>query len=131
MYVRKNNKLTRITDKNSICYYSKGTQHKCCTHQHYCIFNNNRHTLEQDIHQLEQKITTFENIKNAAINGEIIYHQELDPYYTTNGTDVKLEDKFLNALNVKIDNLKYDLKNLINFRLDVIHGKIGGYGYES
>ena len=45
-------------------------------------------------------------------------------------TGVKLTDNFLGAVNRKIANIEYDLKGLINFRLDVIHGKIGGYGYD-
>ena len=116
--------------------------HELCNHKHYCIFNENRTKLEQDINELETKLNNFENIKNAAINGEIIYHSDLDSYYdvsvdvytgsdgqTHYKTDVTVKDNFVGAVNLKIENLKYDLKNLIDFMLDVIHGKIGGYGY--
>ena len=125
------------------CYYSPGTdKHSTCTHTQYCIFNENRTILETEITKLENKLNDFKNIKDAAINGDIIYHEELDDYYiiridkytgidgkTRYKTDVKIKDKFMGALNRKIDNLEYDLKGLLNFRLDVLHGKVGGYGY--
>ena len=133
-----------MLEKINTCYYSPGTdKHTCCTHQHYCIFNPNRTELERQITSLENEITNFKKIKNAAINGEVIYHEELDPYYNisidsytgTDGkihyrTDVKITDKFLNAINIKLDNLRYDLKGLLQFRLDVLHGRIDGYGCE-
>ena len=116
--------------------------HEYCNHKHYCIFNKNRAELEQNIHKLETELKDFENIKNAAINGEIIYHNELDNYYDINvdvytgtdgethyKTDVTVTDKFMGAINRKIENLKYDLRNLNNFRLDVLHGKVDGYGF--
>ena len=116
--------------------------HEHCNHKHYCIFNENRTKLETDITRLEKQINNFENIKNAAINGEVIYHPELDSYYDINissytgvdgklhyKTSVKLTDRFIGGVNRKIENLKYDLRNLINFRLNVLHGKIGGYSY--
>ena len=125
------------------CYYSPGTdQHTCCTHTHYCIFNHNRTTLETNITQLENQINDFKKIKTAAINGEVIYHKGLESFYTISSTeyigidgrihykfDVKINDKFINALNNKIINLEYDLENLLYFKRDVLHGKIGGYGY--
>lgn len=93
---------------------------------------------------MENKLKSFRNIKDAAINGEIIYHNELDGYYNIEisgytgvdgkqqfKTGVSITDNFLNAVNLKITNLEYDLKNLNDFRLDVIHGKKGGYGYGS
>ena len=74
-----------MMSKLNDCNYSPGDdQHECCTHNHYCIFNENRTKLEKDIHELETKLNKFENIKNAAINGEIIYHSDLDSYYTIN-----------------------------------------------
>ena len=123
------------------CSYSPGKNKHNCTHQHYCIFNKNRTQLEQNIHEIETKLTQFENIKNAAINGEAIYHKELDTCYEisidvytgTDGethykTDVQINDKFMGVINLKIENLRYDLKNLINYRLDILHGKVDGYG---
>ena len=96
--------------------------HELCIHQHYCIFNKNRTELETNITQLQNKLQEFQNIKDAAINGETIYHEELADYYST--------DKFMGALNRKIENVEYDLKGLLDFRLDVLHGKKEGYGYD-
>ena len=129
--------------KLNTCYWSPGDdQHECCTHQHYCIFNHNRTELETNITQLENQIMDFKRIKEAAINGEVVYHKGLSDFYTISSAeyigldgkvhhkfDVKLSDRFMNALNNKIINLEYDLKNLLLFRRDVLHGKIGGYGY--
>ena len=119
------------------------TPHDQCLHPHYCVFNQNRISLESQIIQVENKLNDFKNIKDAAINGEIIYHKELDGYYDIEiseytgvdgkqhfKTGVSLAANFLGAVNRKISNLEYDLKGLIDFRLDVIHGKIGGYGYD-
>ena len=116
--------------------------HELCIHQHYCIFNKNRTQLETNITQLQNKLHEFKNIKDAAINGEIIYHKELDGYYSIERTayhgaggnvhykvDVKVKDNFIGAVNRKIENLEYDLKGLLNFKFDVLHGKKGGYGY--
>ena len=119
------------------------TPHEQCLHTHYCIFNKNRINLESQIIQVENKLKDFRNIKDAAINGEIIYHDELEGYYDIEiseytgvdgkqhfKTGVNIADNFLNAVNRKISNLEYDLKKLLDFRLDVIHGKKGGYGYD-
>lgn len=125
------------------CYYSPGTdQHQYCTHTQYCIFNKNRTQLETDITKLQNNITQYKKIKEAAINGQIIYHKGLDDFYNISSTEyigidgkkhykfeVKLKEKFMNALNNKIINLEYDLKNLEYYRRDILHGKIGGYGY--
>lgn len=130
-----------MVDLNT-CYYSPGTdKHNTCTHTHYCIFNKNRTKLETQITQLENKIKKIQKVKEAAINGEIIYNTELDDYYnvsvdvytgidglTHSKIDVTVKDNFLNAVNIKLNNLEYDLKQLLNFRLDILHGKIGGYG---
>ena len=119
------------------------TPHDNCIHNHYCIFNQNRNNLEHNIIEIEKELNQFQELKEDAINGIIRYHEELDPYYTitiskytgTDGKehhkiDVTTDDNFMAAVNRKIKNLKYDLKNLLNFRIDVIHGKIGGYSYE-
>ena len=125
------------------CYYSPGTnQHSQCTHTHYCIFNKNRTELETQMTTLEKHIQQFKKIKEAAINGEVIYHKGLHDFYNFTSseyigidgkkhykTGIALSDKFINALNNKIINLEYDLENLNYFRRDILHGKIGGYGY--
>ena len=124
------------------CRHSPSGKHECI-HQHYCIFNSNRAELENKIINLQKKIDEFKHIKHCFINGEIIYHDELAEYYqfdTTSyvGADnnihfkigVTVKDGFIGAINHKIKVLGYDLKNLEKFRLDVLHGKIGGYGYD-
>ena len=87
--------------------------HELCTHKHYCIFNEKREDLEKSITKLENDLNKSLRVKDMVINGEI-----------------DASDNFINGLNRRVDNLQYDLRNLNNFRLDVLHGKIGGYGYE-
>ena len=156
MYVRKTTMKKGPKPNLNECYYSPVTPntlqmqdgvisivspHEYCYHTHYCIFNENRTNLEKEITGLENELTRFKNIKDATINGEIIYAKELDDYYNVSvdvytgidggthcKTDVTLKDNFMGALNRKIDNLEYDLQNLLRFRIDVLHGKIGGYG---
>ena len=125
------------------CHYSPGTdKHNTCTHTHYCIFNPNRTELETQLTQLTNTIKQYKKIKEAAINGETIYHKGLKDFYTIETTEyigfdgkthhkfeVKLSNKFMNALNNKIINLEYDLQNLEYYKRDILHGKIGGYGY--
>lgn len=159
MYVKKIEHKKRIKQDLNSCTYNpikpnilqmdNGTikiinPHDNCLHNHYCIFNKNRHNLESNIIEIENKLTQFQEMKEDAINGIIRYHEELDPYYTITNSkytgidgkehrkiDVTTDDKFIAAINRKIENLKYDLKNLLNFRIDVIHGKIEGYSYDS
>ena len=127
------------------CSYTPGTKdpHKQCTHKHYCIFNTNRKELENNISQLQNELHQFEHIKHCYINGEIIYHEDLDDYYNielikyTDGygvsrikTSVNVTEGFIGRLNTKIKNLTYDLKNLEKFKIDVIHKKVDGFGGE-
>ena len=122
------------------CEYDPSGKH--CTHKHYCIFNKNRTNLENKIMKLGTKLEEYHHIKHCFINGEIIYHDDLKDYYTIEitgyvgadeekhyKTGVKVNDNFINVLNRKIDNLNYDLKNLVKYREDIIHGKINGFGY--
>ena len=87
--------------------------HELCNHKHYCIFNEKREDLEKSITKLENDLNESLRVKDMVINGEI-----------------DASDTFINGLNRRVDNLQYDLRNLNNFRLDVLHGRIGGYGYE-
>ena len=124
------------------CKYDPSGKHEC-THQHYCIFNSNRAELENKITNLTKSVDEFKHIKHCFINDELIYHKELDEYYIIEkgqytGTDgeihfkigVSVKEGFINAVNHKIKVLEYDLKNLKKFRLDILHGKIGGYSYD-
>ena len=158
MYVRKPTTKKQIKPNMNECYYSPVqpnilqmengiisiiSPHQYCFHNHYCIFNKNRTELETQITQLENTLTQFRQIKEAAINGETIYHKGLEDFYNITSSEyigidgkthhkfeVQMTDRFMNALNNKIINLEYDLKNLEYYRRDILHGKIGGYGYE-
>lgn len=101
-----------MSDINN-CYYSTGTdKHSCCTHQHYCIFNENRIRLETDITQLEnelhQRIHDLKFIKNEG---------------TKNSADYKATKERITILNTDLDNLR-------KFRKEIIENKeVKGYGY--
>ena len=97
------------------CFYSPGTdQHSCCTHPHYCIFNENRINLEKDITKLEnelhQRITDLKFIKNEGTN---------------NCADYEATKNRITVLNT-------DLEHLRNFRNKIIENKeVKGYGYKN
>ena len=123
------------------CEYDTSGGHNC-KHTHYCIFNQNRGQLEYEIIKLSNQINELEHVKHCFINGEIIYREELAYYYVFDTTEymdgegnthfkigVNVRDGFEGAVNIKIMNLEYDLKNLERFREDVLHGKVDGYGY--
>ena len=94
------------------CYYSPGTdQHACCTHTHYCIFNNNRIRLENDIHKLEtelhQRIKDLKFIKNEGTN---------------NCADYEATKDRITLLNRDLENLRKSRKNIIE------NTEVKGYG---
>lgn len=99
--------------KINTCYYSPGDdKHDACTHQHYCIFNNNRIQLETDITKLEnelhQRIYDLKFIKNEGTNNSADYEA------------TKNRIKILNA----------DLEHLRNHRNKIIENKeVKGYGF--
>ena len=101
-----------MNDLNT-CYWSPGTdKHSCCTHQHYCIFNNNRIKLETDILKLEnelhQRIYDLKFIKNEGTNNCADYE----------------------ATKNRITLLNNDLENLRKFRNKIIENKgVRGYGF--
>ena len=101
-----------MNDLNT-CYWSPGTdKHSCCTHQHYCIFNNNRIQLETDILKLEnelhQRIYDLKFIKNEGTNNCADYE----------------------ATKNRITLLNNDLENLRKFRNKIIENKgVRGYGF--
>ena len=101
-----------MNDLNT-CYWSPGTdKHSCCTHQHYCIFNNNRIKLETDILKLEnelhQRIYDLKFIKNEGTNNCVDYE----------------------ATKNRITLLNNDLENLRKFRNEIIKNKeVRGYGF--
>ena len=103
-----------MMSKINTCYYSPGEdKHSCCTHQHYCIFNQNRIRLETDITKLEnelhQKIYDLKFIKNEGTNNSADYE----------------------ATKNRIRILNEDLEHLRKFRNKIIENKEAeGYGFE-
>ena len=102
----------KMSDINT-CYWSPGEdQHECCTHQHYCIFNNNRIQLETDITKLEnelhQRIHDLKFIKNEGTNNCADYE----------------------ATKNRIKILNSDLEHLRKFRKKIIENtEVKGYGF--
>jgi len=95
------------------CYYSPGTdKHECCTHQHYCIFNNNRIQLDHDITRLEtelhQRIIDLKFIKNEGTN---------------NCADYEATKERITLLNRDLENLRKSRRNIIE------NTEVRGYGY--
>ena len=103
-----------MMSKINTCYWSPGEDgHNCCTHQHYCIFNKNRITLETDITKLEnelhQRIHDLKFIKNEGTHNSADYEA------------TKNRIKILNA----------DLEHLRKHRNKIIENKEAkGYGYQ-
>lgn len=100
-----------MNDLNT-CYWSPGTdKHSCCTHPHFCIFNQNRIRLDNDIHRLEtelhQRITDLKFIKNEG---------------TDNCADYE-------ATKERITILNNDLSNLRKSRRNIIERRLKGYGF--
>ena len=101
-----------MNDLNT-CYWSPGNdKHTCCTHQHFCIFNENRIRLDNDIHKLEtelhKRITDLKFIKNEG---------------TPNSADYE-------ATRERITILNNDLEILRKSRQKIIENKeVKGYGY--
>lgn len=102
-----------MMSKINTCYYSPGEdKHDCCTHPHYCIFNQNRIRLETDINKLEnelhQKIYDLKFIKNEGTNNSADYE----------------------ATKNRIRILNEDLEHLRKFRNKIIENKEAvGYGF--
>lgn len=105
--------LKKIIDYNT-CYYSPGDndKHSCCTHPHYCIFNNNRINLESQIHSLEKEL-----------------HSHIQSY-----TALKTGRNYTNAdyrqTKEAIKLLNEDLNNLRGFKEKIKNKEVKGYGYQ-
>ena len=93
------------------CYFSEGTKHKCCTHQHYCIFNSNRIALEKQIGQLLRRLNHLELQLSNLRSGE---------YFTTANYDETKKE---------IQIIKTDLRNLRLFENRILKKEIDGYGF--
>ena len=46
------------------CWYSPAEHHSACTHQNYCILNDNRHMLEVRISGILEKINHIKKLQN-------------------------------------------------------------------
>ena len=99
--------------KINTCYYSPGEdKHSCCTHPHYCIFNQNRIRLETDINKLENELH------------QIIYDLKIIKNERTNNC----ED--YEATKDRIRILNEDLEHLRKFRNKIIENtEAVGYGF--
>ena len=102
-----------MMSKINTCFYSSGDdKHECCTHPHYCIFNQNRINLETDITKLEnelhQRIYDLKFIKNEGTN---------------NSADYEVTKERIRILNT-------DLEHLRKHRNKIIENKeVKGYGF--
>lgn len=97
-------------DENT-CYYSEGGRHKCCTHQHYCIFNENRVRLEMKIMDNWREYYSLKKLYNSYLKGD--YTGELD------------YDFLLKKLNI----VKSNISRLVLFEKKIIDGDVNGYGF--
>lgn len=87
------------------CYYSPTEKHDLCTHQDYCIFDENRVLLEERIKHLSDELA-------QAINDYNFIREEGTP----NCADYE-------ATKMKIKILNEDLKRLEEFKERRIGGK--------
>jgi hypothetical protein len=124
------------TDKYQICYFSEGEGCSNCSHKNYCIFDDDRIILEEDlfldnegyniIKKLKADYDDYWNILNCIKQyNEIIYHEDFKEHYdiriektvNDNGdvkhkTNVTLKDKkkFIQAIERRCDSIKNDVK---------------------
>lgn len=92
------------------CYYSKGDKHSSCTHKNYCIFNNNRIRLEQELNQLKKELNKQLKLLDSIRHG----------YYTNINN---------NSLKKRIKLLNNDLNKLREFEEIIKKNEVKTYGY--
>lgn len=97
---------------SNTCYYSEGDKHECCTHQHYCIFNNKRVILEKQITKLLNK---REHLKQQLEN-LLTEENYTSANYNTTKKDLKI--------------IENDLRQLRLFQKRILNKEIGGYGFK-
>ena len=104
--------MKKIIDYNT-CYYSPGSdKHSCCTHPHYCIFNQNRIELETQINNLSKELHSHIQSWNALKTGR--------EYTNANYRETKEAIKLLNE----------DLNMLREFEKKIKNKEVKGYGYQ-
>ena len=92
------------------CYWSAGSEHSCCTHPHYCIFNNNRWDLDKQLTKLWKRYNSLLKLKNSYNLG----------YFT---------DSDYSSIISKLTVVKNDIGRLTEFKKNVLAGEVNGYGY--
>lgn len=94
------------------CMYSCGSDnpHSACTHQNYCIFNENQTILESKIAELERELN---EVENQLTQYHLIYTNK--DYYEL------LDEKTL---------LVNDLEELRQLRNYIIDNEVKIYGFE-
>lgn len=97
--------------KLNTCYYSAGSKHDCCTHQHYCIFNEKRTLLEKKITELENEYAKWKKLR--------------DSYMLGNYCPIEY-----NTIILQLDVIKQSMNELNNYKNKILNGEIDGYGYE-
>ena len=93
------------------CYYSEGSRHECCTHQHYCIFNEKREQLETKIMENWREYYNLKKLYNSYLKGD--YIDELD----------------YDFLLKKLNTIKSNISRLVLFEKKIINGDVNGYGF--
>lgn len=96
---------------SNTCFYSEGSKHDCCTHQHYCIFNDKRIALEKQIKNLLDK--------------RLLHRQQLENLQT--GECYTEADYETTKKELKI--IENDLRQLRLFEHKILNKEIKGYGF--
>lgn len=91
------------------CYYSNGGGHSCCSHSHYCIFNEKRWELDKKINKLLKQYNSLKTLKNSYILG----------YYCEVEYDFVIKQLII---------VRESIAQLIEFKHKILDKKVDGYG---
>lgn len=100
-----------ILNSPDYCWYSPAEHHSACTHQNYCILNDNRHMLEVRISGILEKIN---HIKKLLHNISI--------------SDGNYEDDY-SSLQKKLSIYEDDLRTLRLTEHKALTGELTGYAH--
>ncbi len=106
------NKQLELTEEQNKCHYNSITQHKQCPNNNYCLFNNKRNQLENNIQEV--KIILYskkKELETLLLEGK--------------GTKTKPYE-----LNKTIKNIEKELKRLIEYRETILEKENEEYGYK-